>query len=78
MFSNIMFQAPMRFQLNQNFLITFIFSFHRRHIQLLFVPVGLSLLLHLQVLFGVEVSTMVNCQGRATVETATPNKTCRR
>ena len=42
--------------------INFIFMFHRRPIQLVaFVPVGLSSLLHLlQVLLGVEVSSVIS------------------
>ena len=48
--------------------ITFICRFHRRPIQLLvFVPVGISSILHLR---------KVNCPGRETEETSTPYKTC--
>ena len=55
--------------------ITFIFMFHRRPIQLVvFIPVVLSSFF-LQITIW---TPTVNCPGRAAEETSTPNKTCRR
>ena len=79
MFLNIMFHTPMgRFQLDQNFELLLFSVVNVVPFNCVFFPVGLSFLLHLlQVLLGVEVSTVAR-PGRPSVETSTPNKTYRR